>query len=154
MPPQRLWRECSCTRRTAAAHPAQCFDHFLEGDTTLHSWQVLTQILAGEATRDIIVDVGMPVMHRSVLYNCRLLLHNSRVLLIRPKMWLANDGNYREMRYFTPWTRRGETDEFALPAMVQRVAGQETTRFGDAVLQTRDTTIGVELCEELFTPAR
>lgn len=22
---------------------------------------------------------------------------------IRPKIYLANDGNYREMRWFTPW---------------------------------------------------
>lgn len=26
--------------------------------------------------------------------------------------------------------------------------------FGDAVISTKDTCIGVELCEELFTPAR
>ena len=26
--------------------------------------------------------------------------------------------------------------------------------FGDAVVSTQDTCIGVELCEELFTPAR
>ena len=26
--------------------------------------------------------------------------------------------------------------------------------FGDAVISTKDTCIGIELCEELFTPAR
>ncbi|CEH16715.1 glutamine-dependent nad synthetase with gat domain-containing protein [Ceraceosorus bombacis] len=129
-----------------------CFDHFLEQDTTLHSWQVLRELLQSDATDDVIVDTGMPVLHRSVLYNCRVLIHNRRILLIRPKMWLANDGNYREMRYFTPWTRRGETDEFVLPEIIRSLSGQETVRFGDAVVQTRDTCIGVELCEELFTP--
>ena len=38
-------------------------------------------------------------------YNCRVLVLNRKILLIRPKMSLANDGNYREMRYFTPWLR-------------------------------------------------
>ncbi len=31
---------------------------------------------------------------------------------------------------------------------------QTKVPFGDAVVSTVDTCIGVELCEELFTPAR
>lgn len=131
-----------------------CFDHFLEGDTVLHSWEVLTQILQGDATDGIICDIGMPVLHRSTLYNCRVLVLNRRILMIRPKLHLANDGNYREMRYFTPWSRRGETDDFSLPRMIREVTGQEVVPFGDAVIATRDTVVGVELCEELFTPNR
>ena len=38
--------------------------------------------------------------------------------------------------------------------MVQAVTGQVKVPFGDAVVSTADTCIGVELCEELFTPAR
>lgn len=91
-------------------------------------------------------------MHRSTLYNCRVLFLDGRIVHIRPKMWMANDGNYRELRYFTPWTRRGEFDDFVLPRMVSDVTGQRTVPFGDAVVATRDTVIGVELCEELFTP--
>lgn len=34
-----------------------------------------------------------------VMYNCRVLLLDKKVLLIRPKLHLANDGNYRETRY-------------------------------------------------------
>ncbi|KAK0528643.1 glutamine-dependent NAD(+) synthetase [Tilletia horrida] len=129
-----------------------CFDHFLEGDTELHSWQVLCEILQSDATKGIICDIGMPVQHRSSLYNCRVLVLDSKILFIRPKMWMANDGNYRELRYFTPWARKGETDEFALPRMVRAITGQDVVPFGDAVLATIDTVIGVELCEELFTP--
>jgi NAD+ synthase (glutamine-hydrolysing) len=33
-----------------------------------------------------------------VLYNCRLFLLAGRLLLVRPKLHLANDGNYRETR--------------------------------------------------------
>ena len=33
-----------------------------------------------------------------VMYNCRVILLNRKVLLIRPKLHLANDGNYRETR--------------------------------------------------------
>ncbi|TKY84625.1 hypothetical protein EX895_006527 [Sporisorium graminicola] len=129
-----------------------CFDHFLEPDTVLHSWQVLAEILASNATHGILCDVGMPVLHRSTLYNCRLLLLDGKILHIRPKMWLANDGNYREMRYFTPWTRTNHTDSFTLPRIVSSITGQDEVPFGDAVVKTRDTVLGVELCEELFTP--
>ncbi|SPC67979.1 probable QNS1 - Glutamine-dependent NAD Synthetase [Ustilago sp. UG-2017b] len=129
-----------------------CFDHFLEPDTVLHSWQVLAEILSSDATHGILCDVGMPVLHRSTLYNCRLLLLDGKILQIRPKIWLANDGNYREMRYFTPWTRANHTDSFTLPRIVAEVTGQDEVPIGDAVLKTRDAVLGVELCEELFTP--
>ncbi|KDN40445.1 glutamine-dependent NAD(+) synthetase with GAT domain-containing protein [Tilletiaria anomala UBC 951] len=132
-----------------------CFDHFLEPDTVLHSWQVLAQILSDERAKGILIDTGMPVLHKGALYNCRILCLDGKILLIRPKMFLANDGNYREMRYFTPWSadRRGQTESFVLPVdEVRNVTGQDRVPFGDAVIQTTDTTIGVELCEELFTP--
>lgn len=32
--------------------------------------------------------------HKNVIYNVRVIFHNRKILLIRPKMWMANDGNY------------------------------------------------------------
>ncbi|KZS94636.1 glutamine-dependent NAD synthetase with GAT domain-containing protein [Sistotremastrum niveocremeum HHB9708] len=130
-----------------------CLDHFLEGDTVLHSWETLAKILASEEATDIVCDVGMPVIHKNVIYNCRIIIHNGKILLIRPKMWLANNGNYRELRYFTPWMKHRQTEEHYLPRMIQKLTGQVKVPFGDAVVSTIDTCIGVELCEELFTPA-
>ncbi|XP_057173241.1 glutamine-dependent NAD(+) synthetase isoform X14 [Ursus arctos] len=45
-----------------------------------------------------------------------------------------------------------QTEEYFLPRMIQDVTKQETVPFGDAVLATRDTCIGSEICEELWTP--
>ncbi|ELW71942.1 glutamine-dependent NAD(+) synthetase isoform X2 [Tupaia chinensis] len=129
-----------------------CWDHFYESDTLLHSLQVLAALLESPVTQDIICDVGMPVMHRNVRYNCRVIFLNRRILLIRPKMALANEGNYRELRWFTPWSRSRQTEEYFLPRMLQDLTGQETVPFGDAVLATPDTCIGSEICEELWTP--
>ncbi|BGP17889.1 glutamine-dependent NAD(+) synthetase [Rhodosporidiobolus nylandii] len=125
-----------------------CQDHFLEGDTHLHSWQVLRRIIEYEECEGMLVDVGI-----NVNYNCRVILHNKKILLIRPKMWLANDGNYRELRWFTPWMKHKQTEEFFLPKMISEVTGQTTVPIGHAVVATQDTCIGVEMCEELFTPA-
>lgn len=129
-----------------------CLDHFLEGDTFLHSWEMLAKIIDNPDCQDILLDIGMPVRHRNVRYNCRLLIYNRKVLLIRPKMWLANDGNYREMRYFTPWMRPRQVEEYYLEQIVGKITGQYKVPFGDALLSTKDTCVGAETCEELFTP--
>lgn len=82
-----------------------CADHFYESDTLMHSLQGLAKLLKSPLTRGIICDVGMPLMHKNVRYNCRVIFLDGRILLIRPKTTLCNDGIYREGRWFTPWTK-------------------------------------------------
>ena len=72
-----------------------CEDHFMEIDTVQHSWEVLAELLKGDLTEGIVCDLGMPIIHRGVRYNCRVFALDGRLLLIRPKMTLADDGNYR-----------------------------------------------------------
>ncbi|KAL0640035.1 glutamine-dependent NAD(+) synthetase [Maublancomyces gigas] len=129
-----------------------CLDHFLEGDTYLHSWEMLAKIIQHENCQDILLDIGMPVGHKNVRYNCRIIAHNKKILLIRPKIYLANDGNYREMRYFTGWGRVKYVEEYYLPRMIAEITGQRKVPFGDAAISTYDTCIAAETCEELFTP--
>lgn len=128
-----------------------CEDHFLELDTVNHSWEMLAEILSTDATDDILCSLSMPVIHKDILYNCAVVVLNKKILLIRPKMSLADDGNYREGRYFTAWNKN-EIEEFSLPKVVRNVAGQRTTFIGNAILQCTDTQIGVESCEELWQP--
>ncbi|CCE62848.1 hypothetical protein TPHA_0D02100 [Tetrapisispora phaffii CBS 4417] len=129
-----------------------CLDHFLESDVCLHSWEMYAQIIKSPETHDILLDIGMPVLYKNVRYNCRLISLDGKILVIRPKIWLANDGNYREMRFFTPWLKPGHVEEFKLPPEIQKITQQVYVPFGDAVVNTVDTTIGAETCEELFTP--
>ncbi|KAM7423525.1 hypothetical protein PAMA_000059 [Pampus argenteus] len=91
-------------------------------------------------------------MHHNVRYNCRVLFLNRKILLIRPKMLMANHGNYREMRWFSPWNQLRKVEEYFLPRMIQEVTGQDTVPFGDCVLSTKDTCIGTEICAELWNP--
>lgn len=42
------------------------------------------------------------------------------------------------------------TEEFCLPRMISDQTGQRTVPIGDAVLSTKDTCIGYEICEELW----
>ncbi|GAB1212982.1 hypothetical protein ATERTT37_002131 [Aspergillus terreus] len=66
-------------------------DGFHEGDTFLHSWEMLARIIDHPDCQDIVVDVGMPIRHRNCRYNCRVIFYNRKIILIRPKMWLANE---------------------------------------------------------------
>ncbi|WEW54696.1 glutamine-dependent NAD(+) synthetase [Emydomyces testavorans] len=130
-----------------------CLDHFLENDVYLHSWEMMARILADKECHGILLDIGMPVLHRNLRFNCRVIAIDGKILLIRPKIWLANDGNYREMRYFTPWERPRHVEEYYLPRFIQKLQGSMKVPFGDAVISTPDTCMGAETCEELFTPA-
>ncbi|XP_037344390.2 glutamine-dependent NAD(+) synthetase [Pungitius pungitius] len=129
-----------------------CADHFYESDTLLHSFQVLGKLLESPVCQDIICDVGMPIMHHNVRYNCRVLFLNRKILLIRPKMLMANYGVYRELRWFSPWKHLRQVEEYFLPRIIQEVTGQDTVPFGDCVLSTKDTCIGTEICAELWNP--
>lgn len=82
-----------------------CNDHFLEHDTLLHSWESLACILENPVCENIMVDVGMPVMYNHSNYNCRVIILNKKILLIRPKMMLAMENIYREQRWFTSWSK-------------------------------------------------
>ncbi|XP_017763320.1 PREDICTED: glutamine-dependent NAD(+) synthetase [Eufriesea mexicana] len=129
-----------------------CEDHFYESDTLLHSWEVLATILKSSVAEDMLIDVGMPVMHKNVTYNCRVAFLNRRILLIRPKMQMCEDGNYRESRWFSPWTKERTVEDYFLPRMISQITNQTVVPFGDAVISTRDTCVGFEICEELWNP--
>jgi NAD+ synthase (glutamine-hydrolysing) len=85
---------------------------------------VLAKLLEDESCYDLLIDVGMPVAHQNVRYNCRVIILNGKILLIRPKMNLADDGNYREGRWFSAWPHRRQTENHILPRMIQKITGQ------------------------------
>ena len=130
-----------------------CEDHFLELDTIQHSWECLCEILCTDLTEDIVCDIGMPVLHCGVRYNCRVFVLGRKIILIRPKLHLANDGNYRETRWFSAWDQKKKVEQLRLPSNVVAVTGQTRVPFGAAALEFADASIGCETCEELFTPA-
>jgi hypothetical protein len=122
-------------------------DHFFEGDTEAHAWDSLATLLRSGATDELVVDVGLPFTFGGVRYNVRAFLFRRRVLLLRPKLVLADDGNYREARWFTAWARPGQWETCRLPACVVAVDGQATAPLGDAALAFTDATLATELCE-------
>ena len=129
-----------------------CEDHFLEMDTVLHSWDVLAEIIEEGHTDDILVDIGMPVYYKSHCYNCRITIYKRHIYLIRPKIHMSNEGNYRETRYFLDWTNTKKLEEMLLPKWISNITGQKTAKFGVAIIRLNDTEIAHETCQEMFVP--
>ncbi|CAI5936085.1 unnamed protein product [Closterium sp. NIES-65] len=145
----------------SSAEPWECLAAALQPASSVTSgcqrstaaWECLAAIIASGATAGILCDIGLPVEHRGVRYNCRAFVHSRRILLLRPKMDLANDGNYRETRWFATWKRLGVVESVRLPAVVTAACeGQREVPIGDGVLDLLDSTLASETCEELFTP--
>lgn len=133
-----------------------CEDHFLEPDTLTHSWEVIAKILSSNVTMGILVDIGAPVSHRSTLYNCRIILLNREIVLIRPKCILADDGNYRESRWFRAWNFHSSLQTCIIPPFVRAttVSGARECPFGArvALIDPNGVSISFEICEELWAP--
>ena len=129
-----------------------CEDAFLEEDTFLHAWESFAEIIGDDLTEGILCDIGIPIMHKNVRYNCRIFVLDRKILLIRPKLFLANDGNYRESRWFTAWHHTRSVEDYHLPRIIRKITNQQTVPIGLASISTRDTVVATETCEELFTP--
>lgn len=144
-------------------------DHFLEADVYEHSLESLLAILTDTELHGILIDVGLPIMHRGCRYNCRAIILDGKLLCLRPKIFLANDGyvslllaklyiltfagrNFRENRFFTPWMTPRYVEQYNLPPALQKHQGVRQVPIGDVVLSLNDTTVAAETCEELFTP--
>lgn len=74
------------------------------------------------------VIVGLPVFECGTLYNCGALVRDGRVDLVR-KTFIPNYNEFYERRWFTPGTD--------MPDLTFNVAG---------------VTVGIEICEDLWTP--
>lgn len=129
-----------------------CEDHFLEIDTFMHCDQSLAVILESDLTCGILCDIGCPILHNNVRYNCRVLCLDKKIVHIRPKVYLADDGNYREKRFFTPWDHTDrQLHDHLLSDLLRKVTGQTVVPIGLGIIATEETTIASEICEELWT---
>lgn len=54
--------------------------------------EMLVRILSDEDCHGILLDIGLPVTHRNVNYNCRVVCLDGKILFIRPKMRKYGNG--------------------------------------------------------------
>ncbi|MBN2534481.1 MAG: NAD(+) synthase [Spirochaetales bacterium] len=107
-------------------------------------WECLERI-AGESgnTKGIrtVYTLGLTVEHNGHLYNVNAVLCNGRILGIVPKEKLPTYGVFYEWRTFSP----------GIPGFMEKL-GKMGIPFGDMIFSFPFGVIGVEVCEDIWSP--
>src|SRR5947199_39996 len=103
--------------------------------------------LLGQAERDGVAVVGLPLLIDDQLFNCAAVLHRGRVLGVVPKSFIPNYKEFYEGRWFAA---------AATARSRQVLLNGETVPFGGDLLFAADNVeglvVGVEICEDLWVP--
>lgn len=77
----------------------------------------------------------LTVFHRHGLTKKKIYKIFRKILLIRPKMILCNDYNYRESRWFTSWKKERQVEDYIIPRMIKDITNQVASQCKDNRLQ-------------------
>ena len=111
----------------------------------------LQQLVACSAEHPhVVAAVGLPVVIGGQMYNCGAVISGGKLQGLVPKTYLPNYGEFYERRWFSSSEDMPQT----------HVAAQELGLTGDPIPVGRDllfrigddTLMGVEICEDLWTP--
>ncbi|MGN0764709.1 MAG: NAD(+) synthase, partial [Aristaeellaceae bacterium] len=122
-----------------------CGDLFFQ-QTLLHDVEAGLQAIIGGMPTGMTAVVGAPIRAEGCLYNCAVIVSGQGIQGIVPKTCLPNNNEFYEKRWFHA------------PAAGQHVrcqvcGGEWTLSAEPAVLRSVDgVSIGVELCEDLWSP--
>jgi NAD+ synthase (glutamine-hydrolysing) len=96
---------------------------------------------------DTLFIVGMPLRMDGMLFNCAVACRQGNILGVVPKTHLPNTREFYEHRWFTPAS--------CAQSKTIRVCDEEVPFGTDLVFQSlgfKDCSIGVEICEDLWSP--
>lgn len=94
-------------------------------------------------TKGIAVFTGLPLRGKNgALYNVAALLSNAEKIIVYPKTYVPNYGEFYEKRWFTPYNGEKDLFEYETNSLVRlRTSGGLT-----------DAVIGAEICEDAWVP--
>jgi NAD+ synthase (glutamine-hydrolysing) len=123
-------------------------DDLLQQKTVLEGvLDAIEQVRKASAKSRVVAVVGAPLTHGQKLYNCAVVIYGGEVLGVVPKSYLPSYREFYERRWFTPGL--GVEDQ-------EMTLRHGTVPFGtDLVFAARDYpdfVLGVEVCEDLWTP--
>lgn len=104
----------------------------------------LMQILSNTRQLDIISIVGMPIALNGVLLNAAVVLQKGKLLGVVPKTYLPNYKEFYEKRWFT--------SACDVTERTVRLCGQIVPMGRNLLFETSETTFGIEICEDLWSP--
>jgi len=120
-----------------------CEDTFHSPGVQEMAWRVVQEIVA--ETADMVVCLGLPVLHRNALFSCAGVLVDGRIVGLVAKRHLSGDGLHYEPRWFKPW-----------PSGVRETLarGGQQYPIGDVVFNLGGVKLGLEICEDAWVAAR
>ena len=124
-----------------------CSDLFLQKNLLKSAENAVKKIMNDTAGFDIVIAVGVPVEAFQAIYNCAAVIYKGRLLGLVPKINLPNHGEFYETRHFRSGAELDAEISFAGQEGVRLCANQVF-----ACAKMPEFCIGVEICEDLWTP--
>lgn len=121
-----------------------CADGFYSFDLLRHVEKATTTIVGH--TSSMGVFFGAPIYFEGHLYNAMIFAYRGRIAGIHFKKTLTNTGVHYESRWFTPWPHKKV-------AQIQ-YSGQRDIPCGDLIYNIDGLGVGLEICEESWSPYR
>ena len=138
-----------------------CSDLFHQELLLKNSLESLRKIADAFADSDMVIAVGLPLRMFGGLYNCAAFLQRGRLVAVTPKIHMPNQREFYEKRHFSSGRellKGGGNGLAAMHCPIEGFGDVPVTNFftvgGCGTLGTgSEVRIGVELCEDLWTPA-
>ena len=135
-----------------------CSDLFHQELLLQNSSRALLKIAESFKDSDAVIAVGLPLRLFGRLYNCAAFVQRGRVVAITPKIHLPNQREFYEKRHFSSGRDllRGACGAVgnaagAVKCAIEGVGEVPVTNF--FMVKGSEVRVGVELCEDLWTPA-
>ena len=121
-----------------------CGDLFLQTALQDACKSALTAVCRATENSALVVVIGLPLKLGASLYNCAAVVQNGMVVAVIPKTYIPNYNEYYEKRWFAS----GDGVNGTIKLNGQEVPfGQTLVRLSD------DAVLGLEICEDLWTPS-
>ena len=132
-----------------------CSDLFHQELLLRNSLDSLLKIAKAFEDTDAVIAVGLPLRMFGRLYNCAAFLQRGKVIAVTPKIHLPNQREFYEKRHFSSGRDllRGGADGRPVLCCVEGAVDVPVTNFITVKGFGSEVRVGVELCEDLWTPA-
>ena len=124
-----------------------CGDLFLQEKLLREAKNALLKIAGFTSFMDCLIFVGLPYAHHGKLYNVAAAVSGGKVLGLVPKTCIPNYNEFYEARHFSS----GMQDAIEV-ALTENVTVPMGTKLLFACKELPELKIGVEICEDLWTP--
>ena len=131
-----------------------CSDLFHQELLLKKSLESLSEIAKAFADSDTVIAVGLPLRMFGCLYNCAAFVQKGKLVAVTPKIHLPNQREFYEKRHFSSGRDllRGGVAGAAPVCRVKGFGDVPVTNFFTVNGEGSEVRVGVELCEDLWTP--